>query len=130
MQQPVELSLTLTPEGKLYELDSFSFEAEYEVDGEDAPATWGYYGGEPASSATWVVYHLKLEDQDQIDAYNVDARREGFAPIPWAAGEDLWDHLTKTQQATVEGQIEQADRDEPDCEPDYAPDDADDYNGI
>ena len=123
----VELSLTVTHEGKLYELDGFMFEAHYEVDGEDAPETWGYYGGEPASAAAWLLYHLKLSDQDQIDSYNVDAEREGFTPIPWKADTDLWSMLTEAQQATVEAKVEQDDRDYDAYEPEYEPDDAMDY---
>jgi len=106
----IELCLSLTVDGKFYELDGFQFEADYEIDGEDAPATWGYYGGEPATSAAWLVYHLKLEDQDQIDAYNADAVSEGYDPIPWKAGEDIWSLLTEAQQGEVEHKVEQEDR--------------------
>lgn len=114
----VEVDLTLVYEGEEYDLCGFVFEVHYEVDGEDAPPSWGYYGGDPGSRAAWLVYHAKLAEQDQIDAYNAEAAQEGYAPLPWQQGDDLWDDLTPEQQRRVEEAVESEDRNyEPEFEP-------------
>jgi len=122
--QEVELDFAITIDEIPYDLTVMMVECHYAVDGADAPATrW-----DPGSSASWLLYHVVLLDQDQIDHYNEEALREGQPFLPFDEGDDIYSSLTSQQQQRIEDQLEGYDRepgdyyDEPD-DWDYGPDD-------
>lgn len=106
----LELHLVLEIDGELHDCCPIYVEAHYEIDGEDAPATWGYYGGSPAESISWTLDKLLFEDED--GDYAQAYLEETGEPLPFKHGEDILRHLSPAQVREVEEILEQDDRQE------------------
>ena len=102
----IELDIALTLNESFYELDGLMAECYYEVDGQDVPATYW----DPGDSAQWLLYHVLLIDQDQIDDYNREAYEEGYAPLPFTTRTDIYPYLSEEQRRRLERRIEEIDR--------------------
>lgn len=111
-KQPIELSLVIKDGEKLYDLDGFMFEAEYEIEGEDYAGSYE----QPPESQTWILNSLKFVDQSRIDEYNADSEGEywdpDMPPLPWKAGDDIFKSLQPHQIYHVEYMLEENDRED------------------
>jgi hypothetical protein len=83
-----------------------SINCEYDVHGADVrPSLY-----DPGESAEWELCTVLIEDQDQVDEYNMMALREGYDIFPFEAGDDIYPYLSGSQIRNIEDQLEEIDR--------------------